>query len=160
MEPEPGFSPGIPTKILGENVLMSESSRCDGSLRDLFKPQKYDGYLWFMPVARCLLQAIAFIHLSNRVHRDIHPGNVLYSFVRNEVGDPATQSLTFKVADLGISRLETDEDFYKGTMAQWMLPPEVLDPAQFGKPGDGLWIIDQAALSSRRTPLGARRGQS
>jgi len=38
---------------------------------------------------------------------------------------------TFKVADLGIAGLEVE--LKPGTMwADWMMPPEVIDPAQFG----------------------------
>lgn len=69
------------------------------------------------------------------VHKDIHPGNVLWSFVRNELVPTNNQSLTFKIGDLGISRLETEIDFMNTTLAPWMHPPEFLDHAQFGVVG-------------------------
>jgi serine/threonine protein kinase len=34
-----------------------------------------------MPIARCLLQAVDFIHNLGMVHQDIHPGNVYLNFI-------------------------------------------------------------------------------
>ena len=125
--------------------------RCSGNLADLFAIPKFNGYVWFMPVARCVLQAIEFLHLHNVVHRDLHVRNVLCSFVRNEMEygttpDFTKRSITFKVADLGISRLETAGDFATGTFAPWMIPPEVLDPATFGEPGRRVDVYHAALL--------------
>src|SRR5215813_10431059 len=43
--------------------------------------------------------------------------------------------LSFKVGDLGISRLESDVNVFNTMLAQWMLPPEAIDPNQFGLVG-------------------------
>lgn len=120
--------------------------RCSGNLDDLFRIPQYMGVLWFMPIARCLLQAIDFMHVVSVVHRDIHPRNVLYSFVRNELIPTQSNSLTFKVADMGVSRLENDQDFFGATMANWMVPPEVLDPASFGLLGRKIDIYHAALV--------------
>jgi serine/threonine-protein kinase len=38
----------------------------------------------------------------------------------------------FKIGDLGISRLEGDINLFNTILAQWMVPPEYLDPTEFG----------------------------
>ena len=37
------------------------------------------------------------------------------------------------MGDLGISRLETEIRLFNTILAQWMVPPEYLDPGEFGK---------------------------
>lgn len=39
---------------------------------------------------------------------------------------------SFKIGDLGISRLEGDIRLFNTILAQWMLPPEFLNPIAFG----------------------------
>lgn len=66
---------------------------------------RFNGPLWLMPIARCLLQAVHFLHLSNYAHQDIHPGNVLVAFTRDEMDSSTAGSMVFKLADLGVSKL-------------------------------------------------------
>lgn len=109
--------------------------RCNGTIESLFAIPGYDGYAWARPIARCLLSGIHFIHSQGYVHKDIHSGNVFWMIHRNEMGAAPTPSMTFKIGDLGISRLATEIDFFGTVLAQWMLPPEFLAPAQFGLVG-------------------------
>lgn len=109
--------------------------RCSGTINDLFSIPDYNGYSWARPIARCLLSGIHFIHSQGYVHKDIHSGNVFFLVHRNEVGPAGEPSVTFKIGDLGISRLATEIDFFGTVLAQWMLPPEFLNPSQFGRVG-------------------------
>ena len=120
--------------------------RCGGSLASLFSLPNYDGMSLLLPIARCVLQAIAYMHENGYVHKDIHVGNVFWAHPRNEIGPTDNQSLTFKVGDLGICRLESELDFYATSMAQWMLPPEYLRPSEFGAIGRQTDIYHAALL--------------
>jgi serine/threonine-protein kinase len=126
--------------------------RCGGSLGSLLAAPNYDGLALLLPIARCVLQGIAYMHDNGYVHKDIHLGNVFWAQPRNEIGPSDGQSLTFKVGDLGICRLESELDFYTTTLAQWMLPPEFLRPGEFGAVGKqtdiyhaGLLLLSVAA---------------
>lgn len=106
------------------------TEKCLGPLSDLFTIQNYDGILWLLPVARCLLQALHYIHLNNVVHQDIHLRNVFTTFVKDEMPTEA-RAIQFKLADLGVAKLLNQLDG-TNTRAQWMLPPEILRPHEFG----------------------------
>jgi len=106
--------------------------RCFSTLTDLINLPGLVGEVWLLPVARCLLQAIDFIHGNNYVHKDIHPGNVLSLYIKDELLPSTHQALVFKVGDLGISRLESDMDIFNTILAKWMVPPEFLKPQEFG----------------------------
>ncbi|MCU0872081.1 MAG: protein kinase [Pirellulaceae bacterium] len=108
--------------------------RCGGSISTLFSIADYDGFDWIPPIARCLLQAIAFIHDHGYVHKDIHLRNVFWTYVRDELMISPTQSVTFKVGDLGVSRFAHEVQSENSTVP-WMVAPEVLDPAEFGQVG-------------------------
>jgi serine/threonine protein kinase len=84
-----------------------------------------------MAIARGLLQAVHFLHINNYAHQDIHTGNIFATFIKDELNPDNQQVLQFKLGDLGISRL-LDEMDAQNTMAQWMLPPEVLNGSEFG----------------------------
>lgn len=107
------------------------TERCDHSLAQLFPETWFEGPAWLMPVARCLLQAVHFIHNSGFAHQDIHLANVFVAHERNEmdVNDPG--ALRFKLGDLGVAKL-LSELSPQNTRAPWMLPPEVINPAEFG----------------------------
>lgn len=108
--------------------------RCGGSISTLFSVPDYDGQAWILPIARCMLQAVAFIHDHGFVHKDIHLRNVFWTYVRDELMTSPTQSVTFKVGDLGISRLEYEAQSENPTVP-WMAAPEVLEPSEFGPIG-------------------------
>ncbi|MGD9946018.1 MAG: serine/threonine protein kinase, partial [Burkholderiaceae bacterium] len=113
------------------------TERCFAPLSDLFRMEQLNGPLWVRPVARCLLQAVHFLHVAGYVHQDIHFGNVFMQFHRNEMGSDDTNatSMTFKLADLGIAKLFTEIDAQNTLLNGSMLPPEFLDAAQFGQLG-------------------------
>jgi eukaryotic-like serine/threonine-protein kinase len=108
------------------------TERCHGSLTTtLFALEDFNGLLWLMPVARCLLQAVGYLHQNNYVHQDIHLGNIFSAFVKDEMVPAEVGVIKFKLGDLGVSRLATEINA-KNTRARWMLPPEVLNPTEYG----------------------------
>lgn len=107
------------------------TERCAFPLEDLFFPE-FRPELWIMPIARCVLQAVEFIHANKMVHKDIHLGNVFFNVQRSELGTPPNSSVNFKVGDLGIANVIDDIVPETTLLAQWMLPPETIDPS-FGK---------------------------
>ncbi|MFZ1730014.1 MAG: protein kinase [Bacteroidota bacterium] len=109
------------------------TERCYCPISELFKLPGFDGKLWIPAISRCLLQAVHYLHINNFVHQDIHIGNVFAAIVRDEMQptDSMKTATQFKLADFGIAKL-SHEVSAKDTRALWMLPPEVLDEAQFG----------------------------
>jgi serine/threonine protein kinase len=116
---------------LGETIYIV-TERCYCPLTQLFtEVPNYDGKFWIKAIARCVLQAVHYIHLNQYVHQDIHLNNVLAAFARDEVNESLPGALQFKVGDLGIAKLISEIDA-TNTRAQWMIPPEVLDTKEFG----------------------------
>ncbi|NTX15497.1 protein kinase [Myxococcus sp. CA056] len=110
--------------------------RCEWTLHDIITATpNYDGSVWFMPIARCILQAIHFMHRHGYVHKDLHHKNIFTSLIPNELVRTHPPAMVFKVGDFGISRLEGDIDPINTILAQWMLPPESLAPQEFGHIG-------------------------
>ncbi|MDO9532798.1 MAG: protein kinase [Deltaproteobacteria bacterium] len=105
---------------------------CHSPLTALFTLENYDYQAWLMPIARCLLQAVHYLHINNYVHQDIHAGNVFAAFVKDEMvpNGPSTV-IQFKLGDLGVAKLLHEVDA-SNTRAQWMVPPEILNAAEFG----------------------------
>jgi len=115
---------------LGETIYIV-TERCYCPLSRLFAEVKdFDGKFWIKAVARCLLQAVHYIHLKGYVHQDIHINNVFAAFARDEILDES-KALHFKLGDLGVAKLFSEIDA-TNTRAQWMLPPEVIDTKEFG----------------------------
>jgi serine/threonine-protein kinase len=106
------------------------TERCLGPVTNLFDLDDFNGLVWVMPIARSLLQAVHFLHINNLVHQDIHSGNVFTTFVNDEMPSDA-KAIQFKLADLGVAKLFQEVNA-ENTRAQWMLPPEVLHPDEFG----------------------------
>lgn len=67
------------------------------------------------------------------MHKDLHPGNVFTSIIHDEVVPDQYNAMRFKVGDLGISRVIQDIDAMNTLLADRILPPEAVDPAEFGK---------------------------
>lgn len=107
------------------------TERCYCPLTDFLRWKDFQGSVWLMPIARCLLQAVHYIHLNQYVHQDIHPGNVFASFVKDEMTPTEPGAIQFKLGDLGVAKLFGEVN-PTNTRAQWMLPPEAFDPAEFG----------------------------
>jgi eukaryotic-like serine/threonine-protein kinase len=107
------------------------TERCHCPLSTLFALDGFDGKLWIKAIARCLLQAVNYLHLHGYVHQDIHLNNVFASYARDELIENPHGALNFKLGDLGVAKLFSEVDA-TNTRAQWMLPPEVLDSKEFG----------------------------
>jgi eukaryotic-like serine/threonine-protein kinase len=104
---------------------------CHSPITNLFTIENFNGQIWLMGIARGLLQAVHYLHIHNFAHQDIHSGNVFATFVKDELNPNNPKVLQFKLGDLGIAKL-LDEMDAKNTMAQWMLPPEILNSSEFG----------------------------
>lgn len=107
------------------------TERCYCPVADLFKLKDFNGHGWLMPIARCLLQAVHYLHVNNYAHQDIHPGNVFASLVKDELMPEENKAIQFKLGDLGVAKL-VSQITAQNTRAQWMLPPEVLNPEECG----------------------------
>lgn len=107
------------------------TERCYCPLTQLFNWQEFQGLQWLMPIARCLLQAVHYIHVNRYAHQDIHPGNVFAAFAKDEMRPTEPGAIQFKVGDLGVAKVFGDLN-PENTRAQWMLPPEAFDAAEFG----------------------------
>lgn len=105
------------------------------TLNDVITSPNTNGEIWLPYVSRDILNALQYIHDHGYVHKDLHAGNILVSQQRDLMVPTKEPVWRFKVADLGISRLEGDMRFFGTILAQWMLPPEYLDPAEFGAVG-------------------------
>lgn len=105
--------------------------RCLGSLDELFDLPEFNGMLWLMPVARCILQAVHTLHVMGIVHQDIHLGNVATALHKDEMVPSREETWHFKLCDLGIARLHTELETTPLRKVS-IIPPELLDPARFG----------------------------
>ena len=107
------------------------TERCYGSLDGLFSLDGLEGMLWLRPIARCILQAVHYLHVNQFVHQDIHVGNIFTKFVKDEMNDANPDVIQFKLGDLGVGKFITDVSV-GNVRAQWMLPPEIMNPDEFG----------------------------
>lgn len=107
------------------------TERCYCPVSNLFTLQDLDGPVWIRPVARCLLQAVHYLHTNSYAHQDIHVNNVFAAFARDEMNANNPGSIHFKLGDLGVSKLIGELDA-ANTLAEWIRPPEAIDPAEYG----------------------------
>jgi len=107
------------------------TERCYCPLSSLFSLEQFSGLAWVKPIARCLLQAVNYAHINKYAHQDIHLGNVFAAFAKNEMNADDPGAIQFKLGDLGVAKLFSEIDA-TNTRAQWMLPPEVFHPSEFG----------------------------
>lgn len=114
--------------------------RCGTDLHQLLQIPDYNGELWLPALARDVLQGLEFIHSAGYVHKDLHLGNVFAAWTRDRMVPTKNPVASFKIGDLGISRLESDINVFNTMLAQWMMPPEAIDPLQFGLVGRGVDI--------------------
>lgn len=106
--------------------------RCWTSIDQLTQGENFKGNVWLLPIARCLLQAVHFLHVNNYAHQDIHGGNVLTSWIRDEMV-PNDMAIKFKLGDFGISKFVSEMDPANTILADWMRAPESLDANEFGR---------------------------
>lgn len=114
-----------------QNTFYIITERCYCPLTSLFALDQFNGLAWMKPIARCLLQAVYYIHINAYAHQDIHLGNVFAAFAKDEMDSDDPGAIQFKLGDLGVAKLFSEIDA-TNTRAQWMLPPEVLEPSEFG----------------------------
>ncbi len=105
--------------------------RCWQPITEFIQRPGFRGNLWLRSIARCLLQAVHFIHINGFAHQDIHSGNVFASWIRDEMV-PEESAITFMLGDLGISKLIADMDAQNTVLAEWMRAPESIQPQEFG----------------------------
>lgn len=120
--------------------------RCDVTLDRLIVLPSTDGDIWLPYVARDILHGLDYIHNHGYVHKDLHPGNVFISKQFDLMVPSKEPVWSFKIGDLGISRLEGDIRLFNTILAQWMLPPEYLNPAEFGVLGKHIDIYHTGLL--------------
>jgi serine/threonine-protein kinase len=120
--------------------------RCAFTFKDLIHTPNVNGEIWLPCVAHSVLQGIAFIHKEGYVHKDIHPGNVFTSMIRDKVVPSKDPVITFKIGDLGITNLEAEMDVFNTMVGKWMMPPEFLKPDQYGKIGKQVDIYHAGLL--------------
>lgn len=110
--------------------------RCDITFEQLISNQEITGELWIPYVARDVLQGLHYIHTNNYVHKDMHPGNIFVATSYDRMVPNKEPVWSFKIGDLGISRLADNIRNADNTLlAQWMLPPEAIDSDEFGELG-------------------------
>lgn len=105
--------------------------RCQWQLRRLLLRGGFDGYLWIRPIARCLLQAIHYLHVNGVVHQDIHQGNLFAAFAGDDLTPEQCAGIPFKLGDFGVAKIVPDVNA-QNTRASWLAPPEALEPTEFG----------------------------
>lgn len=120
--------------------------RCSFTLDGLIGLPNADGEVWVPYVARDILQGLDYIHSHGYVHKDIHPGNVFVSQSIDRMVPTKEPVWSFKLGDLGISRLESEIEIFNTLLAQWMLPPEAIDPASFGAVGKTIDVYHTGLL--------------
>ena len=106
--------------------------KCAFTLKDFIQLPSLTGEVWLPYVSRDILNGLQYIHDHGYVHKDLHAGNIFISEQRNPILPHKDPIWRFKIGDLGISRLEEEIRFFNTILAQWMLPPEFLDPIKFG----------------------------
>jgi serine/threonine protein kinase len=100
-------------------------------LTKLLEFKDFYGPVWVLPIARCILQGVNYAHINQYAHQDIHLGNVFAAFAKNEMNADDPGAIHFKLGDLGVAKRFSEIDA-TNTRAQWMLPPEALEPSKFG----------------------------
>jgi len=120
--------------------------RCSSPLTSLINSPTTDSDIWLPYIARDILHALDFIHQLNYIHKDIHPGNVFISHHYDFMVPSKDPVWSFKIGDLGISRLEGDMRQFNTILAQWMVPPEYLNPVEFGLIGKQIDIYHTGLL--------------
>lgn len=107
------------------------TERCYCPVTDLFALKNFDGPVWLLPIARCLLQAVHYVHVNGFAHQDIHAANVFAAFAKDEMRPTEPGAIQFKLGDLGVAKVFQELDAMN-TRADWILPPEAIDNAEFG----------------------------
>ena len=101
---------------------------------------------WVPHIARDILQALSFIHRFGYVHKDVHPGNVFVSLTSDVISTDHGPFVSFKLGDLGITKMEHEIRTTGTILAPWMKPPEAIDPNTCGVVGRQTDVYHTALL--------------
>ncbi len=101
---------------------------------------------WVPHIARDILQALSFIHRFGYVHKDVHPGNVFVSLTSDVISHDQGPFVSFKLGDLGITKLEHEIRVTGTILAPWMKPPEAIEPGEYGVVGRQTDVYHTALL--------------
>ncbi len=104
---------------------------CDLSLAKLVRFEWFEPDSWVLPLAKAVLNAVDFIHRQDIVHRDLHLGNV-YAQMKQSAICPDASAVVFKIGDFGVSKLNVPELWKNSLFADWVRPPETINPEEFG----------------------------
>ena len=107
------------------------TERCASSVTKLFDIDSLNGYSWIKTISRSLLQAVHYLHINGYVHQDIHQGNVLIVFTKDEMLPDSQHAMQIKLSDLGIAKL-LNEMSSENTMKNSIKPPEILNNSEYG----------------------------
>ena len=122
-----------------ENELYLIIERCDKTIQKLIDEDRINFCEVIPLLASDILSGLEYIHSQGYVHMDIHSKNVFASYRKRHGRFGSDHDLEFKIGDFGISKLQSEIGSNTMTLNQDMLPPEYLDPDQFGKLG---WQVD------------------
>jgi serine/threonine protein kinase len=120
--------------------------RCNFPLMKVITSIGLDADRWIPYLARDVLQALDYIHSQGYVHKDLHPGNIFVAETRQPAAFIKRAVWSFKVGDLGLTRLESDMRVFRTLLADWMCPPEGIDADKFGAVGRQVDIYQAGLL--------------
>lgn len=118
---------------------------CNFTLAKLLNFGWFEPDVWLLPLAKAVLNALDFIHCQNIVHRDLHLGNV-YAQMKQSAICPVQAAVVFKIGDFGVSKLNIPSLGTGSLFADWIRPPETINPHEFGAIGNGCDIYHAAIL--------------
>jgi serine/threonine-protein kinase len=131
--------------FLCEDAFYIIVERCVWPVSSLLQDDDGETALWLPYIARDLLQAVSFVHGEGYVHKDIHGGNVFVFHAKDAMVPDKKPVWSFKLGDFGISNLAAEIN--SGTvLAEWMRPPEAIQPDEFGAIGPATDIYHAGLL--------------
>ena len=94
-------------------------------------------------IAGPVLCALDHLHRAGYAHFNLHPGNV---FLTASPASPAGAGGEVKLGGLAVTRLLGKIDVLNLLVARWLVPPEYLNPSDFGRQMDRRVDVYQAGL--------------
>lgn len=106
--------------------------RCDHRLDQYIVSPVWDGSRWFRAVARPVLCALEHLHRAGYTHLNLHPHNILCTIHLERLHPDSVFSGAIKLGDLEINTLLGKLDVLNTKIPRWLVPPEYLNPSDFG----------------------------
>jgi serine/threonine protein kinase len=106
--------------------------RCDHRLEQFVLSPSFDGSRWLRAVARPVLCALDHLHRAGYTHKNLHPHNVLTTVHLELLHPGAVFSGAIRLADFGENVLLGNVDILNAKVPRWLVPPEYLNPSEFG----------------------------